>query len=249
MPPPCSNDIPHIVADCLNLAQFVPSFVNRSNHCLRLSVAAWRFRGEGVAGLNQTRDRSGAGFRQTRGRTQDIVDVGFFDANERRLTKRPRRPFVRLALRAPRAPSDPGKRWRQQTGGRKVNAEHPPRPGACRSRGGVQHQHLQRQNIPPPRRAILWRKGFRLRPGRDGGHKPKPVTAPRDAQDAAFGGIVVKVKTQEDHPVQHVGRGFAMPDPRPCKTSWKSPARRGVRPRRSPGPGARGQPSWRRRSC
>ena len=80
MPRPCSNDIPHIMADCLNLAQFVPSFAGCGNRCLRLTVTAWRFRGEGVAGLNQSRDGSGAGSRQTQGTTQDVVVSRFFAA-------------------------------------------------------------------------------------------------------------------------------------------------------------------------
>jgi hypothetical protein len=54
MPDPCSDDVPHIMAGRLNLAQIVPSFILSRNRLVKLTQPVWHFHGRGVAGLNQS---------------------------------------------------------------------------------------------------------------------------------------------------------------------------------------------------
>ena len=53
MPRPCSNLIPQYATGCLNLAQFLPSFVPRLKRLVNKTLPLGLFDGEGGAGLHQ----------------------------------------------------------------------------------------------------------------------------------------------------------------------------------------------------
>ncbi len=73
MPLPFPKHFPHIMAACLNLAQFLPSFTFQHKSWLTICKCLWRFRGETGATLHQIGSKKGSDQR----RTLYVVDIVF----------------------------------------------------------------------------------------------------------------------------------------------------------------------------
>jgi hypothetical protein len=76
MPAPCPDVVPHFVTDCLNLAQFVPSFTKSRNRMLQIGKTVWQFLGPTVAGLHQTSGQKKTALIVSNRAAQDVVVIG-----------------------------------------------------------------------------------------------------------------------------------------------------------------------------
>lgn len=75
MPASCPGTVPHFVADCLNLAQFVPSFDESRNLFVKNGQRVRQFQGGGVAGMHQTWGQKKAAQIVSNRAAQDVVVI------------------------------------------------------------------------------------------------------------------------------------------------------------------------------